>query len=331
MRYVNLLPLVLCVASLAGCQSRRESKIEISLPERFDGKQIELISYEDSVVLAKDTVTNGHAEFTTMPSDSVRLPLLAQLVIDGRVRGFYVIEPGVAHLDSLKGVSGTPLNDRLANLMSRMDSVDATGDMEAYTAMAEKIYNENKENVLGGYFGIEWLKYADPMKIDSAMQSAPARLRESRRARHYITFGKLRAQTAPGQKYVDFSGDDSNGQPVNISRYIVPGKYTLVDFMASWCPYCIKDFKTLRELQEKYSDKGLNLVSVAVRDKPEDTAAAVERHGLDWNVVYNTGRKPYDIYGFSGIPHYMLIGPDGTIEARGETLSKIAEVIAEKL
>lgn len=321
---------LLLTLSLVAGGCREKSTISINLPERFDGKQIELISFEDSVVLAGATVKDGHAEFVTEESDSVQLPLLAQLVVDGRVRGFYVIEPGAATLDSTKMVKGTPLNDRMSSLMERMNEADAKG-MDEYVAEAEKIYNENRDNVLGSYFGIEWIKYADPTRVDSLLKTAPASLSECRRARYYINFARLRAQTAPGRPYVDFPGEDASGKPMQFSQTVRPGKFTLVDFMASWCPYCVKDFPALEELYSRYADKGLQIVSVAVRDKPEDTAAAVKRHGIKWDVVYNAQKRPYDIYGFSGIPHYMLIGPDGRIIARSETLSKVAGKIADSI
>ena len=44
---------------------------------------------------------------------------------------------------------------------------------------------------------------------------------------------------------------------------------------------------------------------------------------MTWPVVFNTERRAYDIYGFSGIPHHILLGPDGTIISRGESLRQI--------
>jgi hypothetical protein len=61
-----------------------------------------------------------------------------------------------------------------------------------------------------------------------------------------------------------------------------------------------------------------------VRDKAEDTKASVEKHGLKWNVMYNAERIPYNIYGFTGIPHLMLLGPDGVIISRGESTKQLA-------
>ena len=102
-----------------------------------------------------------------------------------------------------------------------------------------------------------------------------------------------------------------------------PGKYTLVDFWASWCPYCIKELPELRELYNKYKDSNLILVGVAVRDEEADTKTAVEKHGISWPVMYNTRRIPYDKYGIGGIPHHILIAPDGTIISRGESVKQL--------
>lgn len=42
-------------------------------------------------------------------------------------------------------------------------------------------------------------------------------------------------------------------------------------------------------------------------------------------MIYNTQKVPYDIYGFSGIPHHILLDPDGVIISRGENTAKIRE------
>ena len=102
----------------------------------------------------------------------------------------------------------------------------------------------------------------------------------------------------------------------------------LVDFFASWCPYCIKEFPDLKEIYTQYKDKGFEIVGVAVRDKEEDTRLTVEKHELEWVIMYNAARKPYDIYGFTGIPHFMLLDKEGVIVSRGESPRQISERLA---
>ncbi len=310
-----------------GC--RKEASLEMNFPEKFEGKEVELITFEDSISVARATIENGKAQIV-LP-DSVELPVLTLLTIDGRTRAYYVAEEGHALLaDSSRVASGTPLNEKFAHLMTRMDSVENLEDMQAYIDFSERLYNENRDTPFGNYFGLEWVMYADPEKVDSLL-AGNRRLREAKRTQRYIQFAKLRKATAAGQKYSDFAGEDANGRPIKLSSYVTPGKYTLVDFWASWCPYCIKELPALKELYADMKDSGLQIVGVAVRDTPEDTRGAIEKHGINWPVVFNTGRVPYDIYGFSGIPHQILIGPDGTIIARGESVQQTRQRLEQLL
>lgn len=311
--------------SLISCQ-KKEAQVQLSFPKDFEGKTVDLISFEDSVVLASAYIQNRAAEFHFAENDSMQWPLLSQIVVDGRVKGFYVVEPGVAEWgDTLVVAKGTATNARFAELIKALNEAEETEDFATLALCAEKLYNENKDNALGSYFGVEWLKWADPLKVDSLLKESPDNFKNSKRAARYIKFAQLRAKTAPGQPYADFAGKDAAGNDIMFSQYVEPGKYTLVDFMASWCPYCIKDMPKLKEIKERYFKEGLNLVSVAVRDTPEATADAVDKHGISWDVVYDAQKRPYDLYGFSGIPHYMLIGPDGKILLRNESLKKLED------
>lgn len=315
--------LFLSVAALSSCH-KENAKVNLTFPEDYNGKTVDLITFSDSTVLLSTEIQNGSAEFELGESSFTKWPVLAQFVVDGRVKGYYVIEGGNAvWCDTMSVAQGTPTNERFAELMKRLDEAEESEDFGVLTAEAEKLYNENKDNTLGEYFGVEWLKWADPLKVDSLLAEAPAEFKDSRRAARYIKYAQLRAATSPGKPYADFEGKDAAGNDITFSKYVEPGKYTLVDFMASWCPYCIKDMPKLKDISERYKEKGLNLVSVAVRDTPEATAGAVEKHGITWNVVYDAQKRPYELYGFSGIPHYMVIGPDGKILLRNESLKNI--------
>ena len=87
----------------------------------------------------------------------------------------------------------------------------------------------------------------------------------------------------------------------------------------------------LKELYQKYKDKGLDVLGVAVWDKPEDTRAAISRHGLTWPCIIDAGTIPTDLYGISGIPCIMLIGPDGTILSRDKQDDELRADVARYL
>lgn len=315
----HLITLIAGAAIVAAC-THTKPRLEISLSDKFEGQTVELINFLDSTTIASATVNGGKVIIEDLPD----VPVFTSVLIDGRTRAFYVTEPGTATLnDSISTAIGTPLNDKFSVLLASLDSIENLDDMPAYKVFAEECYNANKDNPLGSYFGIEWLKYADYNKVDSMLAVAPAALKDSPKSIHYQNFAKLRAATAPGQPYVDFEGETIDGDNIQFSSMVKPGVYTLVDFWASWCPYCIKELPEMVSLYEKWKDNGLEIVGVAVRDTPDDSKAAINKHNISWPVILNTQRRPYDIYGFSGIPHHMLIGPDGKIVSRDESLSQI--------
>lgn len=314
----------LCALMLAmGACRKQESRLEIQFPERFEGKTVELMNYKDSALVASAVITDGRAHFVTQESDSLRFPAFMQVSVDGRIQAFYVAEDGDALVtDSTSIATGTPLNDRFSGLMATLDSIENLDDMGKYVEFVEQQYNANRDNPLGDYFGIEWLKYAEPERVDSMLSKAAPGFRDAKRVKYYENFAKLRLATSPGRKYVDFAGEDSSGRAQKLSALVPQGKYTIIDFWASWCPYCIRELPELKALRADFGDN-LEIVGVAVRDLPDDTKAMVNKQGIEWPVLYNTARTPYDIYGFSGIPHHILLAPDGTIISRGENPAQL--------
>ncbi len=154
---------------------------------------------------------------------------------------------------------------------------------------------------------------------------------------------EARVRTAEGTKFVDFTVNSVVGmtrsippQPkyaeVKFSDFVGKGTYVLVDFWSPWCGPCKREIPNIKKVYEQYKDKGFEVLSIAVWERKPvqvtiDTAAEL---GMDWLHINNAGSVPTDIYGIEGIPHLMLIGPDGTILKRGfHGLEGIEAAVAE--
>jgi len=87
----------------------------------------------------------------------------------------------------------------------------------------------------------------------------------------------------------------SKGDPVDLTAHLVPGKYTIYDFYADWCPPC-------RTLDGYLRALAANHPNVAVRkiDIIDWTSPVVQQH---------------DIH---DLPYMVLYGPDGTRLAAGD-------------
>ena len=141
---------------------------------------------------------------------------------------------------------------------------------------------------------------------------------------------KARKSTAEGMKFTDFTvehvyGYDRSVDPqplkkeVKFSDYVGKGTYVLVDFWSPWCGPCRREVPNIQKVYAEYKDKGLEVLSLAVWEKkPQShTIEVAGELGMDWFHINNCGQIPTDIYGVDGIPHLMLISPDGTILKRG--------------
>lgn len=128
---------------------------------------------------------------------------------------------------------------------------------------------------------------------------------------------EARSATAEGSMFTDFTITEPDGKEVRFSDFVGKGKYVLVDFWASWCGPCKREIPNIKAVYDKYKGKDFDVLSVAVWDKPEDTARAAREHGVNWSQIVNAQSVPTEIYGIDGIPHIMLVGPDGTILKRG--------------
>ena len=72
----------------------------------------------------------------------------------------------------------------------------------------------------------------------------------------------------------------------------------------------------LKEIYAEYHEQGVEIVGVAVWDEPHNTLEAIKTKELPWQNILNAQTIPTDLYGISGIPCIIIIGPDGTILSR---------------
>lgn len=62
------------------------------------------------------------------------------------------------------------------------------------------------------------------------------------------------------------------------------GKVMVVNFWATWCPPCLKEIPEFVRLQQRYSDKGVQFLGLAIDDRAK-VAAFVARHGMNYPVL----------------------------------------------
>lgn len=121
-----------------------------------------------------------------------------------------------------------------------------------------------------------------------------------------------------------FSYADPKGAKVSLASY--KGKYVLIDFWASWCGPCRSAIPKVKELYEKYKDKGFDVLSVSIDQDRQAWLKAVKEESMPWAQVLSEDiRKTQTDYMFSGIPTLYLIDDKGNIAEKFTGFSEEAE------
>lgn len=108
-----------------------------------------------------------------------------------------------------------------------------------------------------------------------------------------------------------FTLNDINGAPLSLSD--LKGKWVILDFWGSWCPWCIKGFPSLKEAYKEYAGK-VEILGIDCRDSQQVWKDAVKKYELPWLQVYcpddSDLLQKYEIQGF---PTKFIIDPEGNI------------------
>ena len=112
----------------------------------------------------------------------------------------------------------------------------------------------------------------------------------------------------------DFTLPQLDGQALRLSSY--RGKVVLLDFWASWCEPCRVETPHLVELQQKYGDRGLQIIGVSMDDSPGPARQFYQQFHINYPVVMGTAKTGELYGGVLGLPIAFLINRDGRIYAK---------------
>ena len=113
-------------------------------------------------------------------------------------------------------------------------------------------------------------------------------------------------KTAP-----DFTLSDSRGAAVRLSDY--KGKVVLLDFWATWCHGCNIEIPWYMEFQQKYKDKGLSVIGVAMDDDGwKSVRPFSDEKKINYVIVVGNEGLARE-YGVDALPVTLLIDRDGKI------------------
>jgi peroxiredoxin len=121
---------------------------------------------------------------------------------------------------------------------------------------------------------------------------------------------------------------DLDGKPVQLAD--LRGKVVWLNFWASWCPPCQSETPILRDLADRYRDRGLVVVGISVQESSADNVRAyAQKYQLGYTIAADVTGAVYAAYRLNGIPSSFFIGPEGAIRSIVRAPMNEAQAVAQ--
>ena len=224
-----------------------------------------------------------------------------------------IIEPGDIMFDGnhqMPVISGTVRNNVLSETLSKRNTPDFTETLKGLAI-------QHKDDVLA----IPLLLMMDDniMEQPEVLLSLINQSCTEVQNHPNIIKVKEKAEAAlsqeEGEMFKDFAVE-YNGKTTRLSDYVGRGQYVLVS------------------LYQQYKEKGLTVLGIAFRDKPQETEKAIRDLDIPYPQIINAQDISATLYGIDALPHTILFAPDGTIIAHNiygdELKTKLAEIFMHR-
>lgn len=359
-------------ALLFSCQNKESYQLNGTAVGYDDGTKIlvQTFSFKDNFPVTKDTLTVENGKFSATYTSSTKPSMNILRVEDEQFSVIYF--PEDINLDVTID-KGTPQNSKVLggkqnkayheyveqnnkfvekrqDLIAQFQRAQESGETEMIPLLQSKQLNmmeeeaEYRRNFIKSHpksiFGIIVLSgMVDAKEINSAealeyLNSVDSELAQITNVEDLKSKLEKMKKADIGAKAPEFSGPTPEGETLALSDVL--GKYTIIDFWASWCVPCRRENPNIVKAYEKYHDKGLNIIGVSLDRDRDSWLKAIEDDNLDWYQISHLQFWNDPIigdYNVASIPAAFLLDENGVIidkDVRGEALqAKLASLFKE--
>lgn len=92
------------------------------------------------------------------------------------------------------------------------------------------------------------------------------------------------------------------------------GKFVMIDFWATWCGPCKRAIPEVNKWAAKYSDK---MVVIGLSDETEEKVLKMKSPVMEYYSAIDTKHRMKSTLQVSGIPHVIVIDPQGIVRWQG--------------
>lgn len=131
----------------------------------------------------------------------------------------------------------------------------------------------------------------------------------------------------------DFEVTHTDGKIVPFLSLRTPGKYTFIDFWASWCGPCRAAIPHVRELHKKYAGR-LDIYSISVDETEAPWRKAMEKEKMEWAQLHLSKEQigpAANAFFLTSIPRLILIDDQGRVVCSTNLPRELSEALARHL
>ncbi len=118
--------------------------------------------------------------------------------------------------------------------------------------------------------------------------------------------------TRSGKMSPDFRALDVSGKFYTLADF--KGKYLYIDLWATWCGPCRREIPFLKKLEEDYKGRNITFLSLSTDARRSDWLKMIQAQQLSGIQLFlGAGQRFQVAYKAEGIPHFILLDPEGKI------------------
>jgi peroxiredoxin len=128
----------------------------------------------------------------------------------------------------------------------------------------------------------------------------------------FVSMSLIRPSRPPVAR--DFSLRSPDGK-TTIKRADYAGKVLFLNFWATWCPPCREEMPAMQRLYQRYRDRGLVVVAVAVDTNTSGIQEFVRQQGFSFPVGQDADGEVAERYRVLRLPSTFLVDRNGNMVA----------------
>lgn len=108
-------------------------------------------------------------------------------------------------------------------------------------------------------------------------------------------------------------------------------KYILIDFWASYCAPCIRQFDKLGNIYKQYNTKGFEIVGISIDKNKDNWLAIIKEHQISWKQYLDVNGVESKKISVNAIPVNYLLDENGEIITKNISLDELSSFLKQNL